>query len=170
MLQLLGASRFQNFYGIQTGTDNKYLQKITFTPSKIFENVPFFEHIHLKLKKMLIWSQKIFFAKTNMGNLKRRIYTDSKFVSMGSGKRAERSYRQKTLHIRQARISYSFFTVTFLKDIFSSPFQRISMKCCFFGTPSWLSSEKNVRPYWHFLQSLNAYAQKTEHFQTFWKE
>ncbi len=56
-------------------------KKITFYFCKMFENVQFFSHLHLKYAKSAIMTQKIFFLKNiNMGIKNAEFYADFKFV------------------------------------------------------------------------------------------
>jgi hypothetical protein len=49
----------------------------------MFENVQFFSHLHFKIAKSAIMTQKFFFLKNNNMGIKKTLYADFKFVDAG---------------------------------------------------------------------------------------
>jgi hypothetical protein len=65
----------------------------------MFENVPFFKHMHLKFAKSVIMTQKIFFTKISM-----KYQKPQNFFAMGSKKCIEKIYRKKSAKSEKLKI------------------------------------------------------------------
>ncbi len=60
------------FFGISIGIKRRMAKKLLFTVCKIFKNIQFFSHLHLKYGKVLLWPKNFFPWKISIWVSKRR--------------------------------------------------------------------------------------------------
>jgi hypothetical protein len=106
-------------------------KKITFYFCKMFENIQFFSHLHLKYAKSAIMTQKMFFLKKYQYGcqINAEFYADFKDIDAGFQKCPQQKLKAKNhekMHKNEnTPNSHSFLALDFFRGICLSRHQRI---------------------------------------------
>ncbi len=125
IFRLGGLNFMPTFFGISIGIKRRLIdiaKKITFYFCKMFENVQFFSHLHLKYAKSAIMTQKFLSWKISIWVSKNaEFYADFKFVDAGFQKCPKQKLKAKNhekMHKNEnTQNSHGFLDLAFFRGI-----------------------------------------------------